>query len=289
MTQYIRPNSYAFYNGGKEAVDYYNRKVVVRRKECPLPFVDGEQKYQNEIEELNKNGFVVFKQAIDHEILDRILLKTNEIIKDKKHLKSHDEHYSMVEDPFIYVPEVQEIAFSDHLVEFATEYFDCLPAIGTFNLRRSYVNDLPPKSTQLFHSDRNSIKFFKFFMYLNDVDSVEDGPLTLIRESNQKRPINHAYQHRWTEQHMKQVYGDDSLIYLTAKKGDLIAATTTHYHRGTKPLTKERTMLTLNYVIHEELEGGRPKTPASWFKIKQEQYDNLPDWKKPVADFLVKV
>jgi len=289
MLNCVYPNNYSFYHRGKGAIDYFNKRITERRNEYSLPYADDEQKYQNEVEQLNKNGFVIFKQAIDHDILDRIMEKTNQIIEEKKYVKAHDEHYSMIADPFIHVPETQEIAFSDQLVKFATEYFNCVPALGTFNLRRSYVNDLPPKSTQLFHSDRNSIKFFKFFMYLNDVDNIEDGPLTLIKESNQKRPLNHSYQHRWSEQDMKQIYGDDSLLYLTAKKGDLIAATTTHYHRGTKPLAKDRTMLTLNYVIHEELEGGLPSSPAKWFKIGQEQYNNLPDWKKPIADFLVKV
>jgi hypothetical protein len=45
-------------------------------------------------------------------------------------------------------------------------------------------------------------------------------------------------------------------------------------------------MLTLNYVIHPELQGGQLPTQEQLFKIKQEQYDNLPDNKKPVADFL---
>jgi len=289
MIQCVYPNSYSFYHNGKKAIDYHNGQVTSRRKKYALPYIEGEQKYQSEVEQLNKNGFVIFKQAVDHDILDKILQKTNKIIEKEKHLKSHDEHYAMVGDIFIHVPEVQEIAFSDHLVRFATEYFNCIPGIGTFNLRRSYVNNLPQKGTQLFHCDRNSIKFLKFFVYLNDVECIEDGPLTLIKESNKKRPINHSYQHRWSEEQMKQIYGDDSFMYLTAKKGDLIAATTTHYHRGTKPISKDRTMLTLNYVIHEELQGGQPSPPSKWFKIKQEQYDNLPDWKKPVADFLVKV
>ena len=42
-------------------------------------------------------------------------------------------------------------------------------------------------------------------------------------------------------------------------------------------------VLTLNYVIHPE-EWNPPS-----FKMKKEDFDNLPDWKKPVADFLVKV
>ena len=289
MLPCVCPNSYSFYQNGKKAVEYYNEQITSRRKEYPLPYVDGEQRYENEVKELNENGFVIFKQAIEHDILDKILHKTEEIIKEGKRLKSHDDHYAVVADPFINVSEVQEIAFSDHLLQFAAEYFKCIPAMGTLNLRRSYVNNLPAKGTQLFHCDRNSIKFFKFFMYLNDVDNVDDGPLTLIKGSDKKRPLNHVYQHRWSEEDMSQIYGEDSLTYLTAKKGDLIAATTTHYHRGTKPTAKERTMLTLNYVVHQELEGGHPSSPAQWFRIRQQDVDQLSDWKKPVADFLTKV
>ena len=75
-------------------------------------------------------------------------------------------------------------------------------------------------------------------------------------------------------------------MYLTAKKGDLLTGFTTSFHRGTKPIRKERTMLTLNYVVHPELQGASLPNLEQLFKIKQEQYDNLPDSKKPVADFL---
>jgi hypothetical protein len=47
-------------------------------------------------------------------------------------------------------------------------------------------------------------------------------------------------------------------------------------------------MLTLNYVIHPELASGALQPPSKRFKMKKEFYDSLPDWKKPVADFLVK-
>jgi len=289
MMQCIDPNSYGFYHKGKVGIEYYNQQITARREKYALPFADGEQRYQDEVDKLNKNGFVIFEQAIDHNVIDRILEKTDRIIEQRHPLKAKDEHYAVIADPFVNVSEVLDIAFSDHLVQFASEYFRCMPALGTFNLRRSYINNLAPKGTQFFHVDRNSIKFFKFFVYLNDVDCVEDGPLTLVKKSGEKRPINHSYQHRWSEEQMKEIYGNDSLMYLTAKKGDLIAATTSFYHRGTKPLSKQRTMLTLNYGVHQELEDGNPLTPAQWFKIGQEQYNNLPDWKKPIADFLEKV
>ena len=134
-----------------------------------------------------------------------------------------------------------------------------------------------------------SLNFFKFFVYLNDVDDPEDGPLTIIRNSNKKRPTIHSIKYRWSENEMRQIYGDDSLVYLTAKKGDLIAATTLCYHRGTKPTRKERTMLTTNYVAHPELNDGLPNNPVNFDKISRKVFDSLPEHKKPVADFLEKV
>ena len=95
--------------------------------------------------------------------------------------------------------------------------------------------------------------------------------------------------HRWDESEMRQLYGDDSLVYLTAKKGDLIAATTICYHRGTKPTRQERTMLTINYVTHPELNDGQPNNPVSFDKISKKVFNSLPEHKKPVADFLEKV
>jgi hypothetical protein len=286
MNSWLYPNQAGFYNGGLPGVEFFNQKFIERKEAYPISPSD---QYSEKIAEMKTNGFVKFKQAIDHDVLDSINDKVNFCIKNQTNLKGFDEHYATVADPFLVSDEVQKIAFSDLLVDYATEFFECMPAIGTFNLRRSFLNNLPPKTTQLFHRDKNSIKFFKFFIYLNDVSSPEDGPLTIVRDSWNKMPINHQNKHRWSEEEIKNTYGEDSIMYLTADKGDLVTGFTTSFHRGTKPIRKERTMLTLNYVIHPELQGGRPGTQDGLFKIKQQQYDNLPDHKKPVADFLIKV
>lgn len=285
-SEWVYPNDPRFYNGHRPGVEYYNQQFKNREQKYPLKLT-GE--FDEKIEDLKTNGFTIWKQAIAHDLLDSIKDKVDFCIKNNTNLKGHDHHYATVADPFLVSDEVQKIAFSDHLVNFAAEYFKCMPGIGTFNLRRSFLNNLPPTTTQLFHRDKNSIKFFKFFMYLNDVDSKEDGPLTLVKDSWKKVPANHLAKHRWSEKEIKNIYGEDSLLYLTAKKGDLITGFTTSFHRGTKPIKQERTMLTINFVIHPELHGGVPGSKDKLFKIKQEQYDNLPDHKKPIADFLIKV
>ena len=63
----------------------------------------------------------------------------------------------------------------------------------------------------------------------------------------------------------------------------MIIANTTCFHRGVPPIKQDRTMLTLNYVVHPE----DWKEPT--FQIRKEDYDNMPDNIKPVADYLVKI
>jgi hypothetical protein len=282
---WIYPNDAKFYNGHRTGVDYYNSQFIGRNEKYPIKLTG---QFDKKIEDLKVNGFTKWEQAINQDTLDTIKDKVDFCIKNNINLKGLDQHYATIADPFLVSGDVQDLAFSDLLVDFGKEFFKCMPAIGTFNLRKSFVNNLPPTTTQLFHRDKNSIKFFKFFMYLNDVDAPEDGPLTLVRDSWNKVPTHHHMKHRWSEQEIKNVYGEESLLYITAKKGDLITASTTSFHRGTKPIRKERAMLTINYVIHPELHRGIPGTKDKYFKIKQQQYNDLPAHKRPVADFLIK-
>ena len=283
---WIYPNQAEYYFGGKAAVDFYNSKVIKRRKDIEIQKTNT---FSEQIDLINENGFVKWSQVIDHDMIDSINDKVSFCIRNKKNLKLNDEHYSMIADPFLHVEECFQIAFSERLIGFAKEYFDCYPALGTFNLRRSYANDLPAKTTQLFHCDRNSIKFFKFFIYLNDVDIAEHGPLTIVKGSHKKRPKHAFSKHRWSDDEIYSLYGEENVKFLTAKKGDLIAATTTCFHKGNKPILKDRTMLTLNYVIHPELAGGRPGQYEDLFKIKQSQVDSLESPLHYAADFLEKV
>ena len=76
------------------------------------------------------------------------------------------------------------------------------------------------------------------------------------------------------------MYGAQSIKKITAKAGDLIVANTTGFHRGTKPDNRERIMLTLNYVIHQERNLDKK------FKTKKAWVDSLSDHKKCMFDFM---
>jgi hypothetical protein len=62
--------------------------------------------------------------------------------------------------------------------------------------------------------------------------------------------------------------------------GDVIIADTTGFHRGTKVRSRDRSMLTINYLLHPE-DWGKAR-----FKIAARDYERLSPKQKVAADFL---
>ena len=112
---------------------------------------------------------------------------------------------------------------------------------------------------------------------------MEDGPLTLVEGSHNRKFIGWQNKYRWTKDEIATIYGEEKIKYMLANVGDLIIATTTAFHRGSKVKSKDRTMYTINYVVHPE----EFKKPV--FKVKKEHIDTLSEDKRPIVDFLLKV
>tara|TARA_Y100000034_G_C6821607_1_gene370084 strand:+ start:80 stop:943 length:864 start_codon:yes stop_codon:yes gene_type:complete len=273
------------YYGGAEAVLRYNKACIARRQIYPI----AAQNHKEIIDNLDTKGYHVVKNAIDKSILFDLLSEFEAVRLAASHvpalLKENNQYFTVINQPLIQCPTTLELAFNKKIINIVSEFFKCTPALGTLNLRRSHVNSDGPIKHQLFHVDQNSIKFVKVFFYLNDVKSVDDGPLTFVENSlhNKFEGWSDQTRYRRSEQEIKAIYGNDSIKYMLADVGDMIIARPTAFHRGTSPTKNMRTMLTLNYVIHPE-EWKQPT-----FEIEREAYRSLSDDVKPVADFLVKV
>lgn len=264
------------------------------------------------IEELNNSGFVIIKNVIDKDLLQRVrqyidncitsaeflnptskdsqrkigdttepslYLTREEILNGQDYLRNNTNYVSIAE-PILNCPEIVNIAFDELLIDIATHYFKCVPAIGGVNLRKSYINNLTEFDTLYFHSDTNSPVFLKFFCYLNDVDE-KGGPFTFIKGSHINRFTGWKSKSRWTYEEMIQQYNKDDIIKLTANAGDLIIANTTGFHRGSKVISNDRYMLTINYVVHPEFNGTQ--TP---YKMRKTDHDSLTPKQKAASDFL---
>ena len=243
---------------------------------------------------LEKKGHYKIENFLDTNQIDLINAKVDEILKDATHPYNQNKisekdaqntkPFIQCLQPLVSVPEIHPFVFNDLIIDIAGAYLDCYPAFGTCNLRRSYVNGLPETGTQTYHVDPNSPRFLKFFIYLNDVDE-DGGPFCYIEGTHQRKfwlngqSFNQMY--NWPTDIINQIHeGQHEVKYFTAKKGDLLMADTNGWHRGTKPFSQNRTMLTLDYVCHvEEWRDSR-------FDFKQSDFDKLDDKYKPLCDFL---
>ena len=266
-------------------------------------YVQRKEKYPNYVpsnsalsiaHEIEKNGHAKVENFIDHKLIDAINSKTRGILDDGDNPYNqskisqldarNSKPYIQVLQPLVSVPEIHSLVFNDFIIDIAGAYLDCQPAFGTCNLRKSFVNSLPEEGTQLYHVDPNSPRFLKFFIYMDDVD-MDGGPFCYVEGSHTKKfeinGVNWNRQYRWPTKDINTIYGEDNVKYLTAKKGDLLVADTNGWHRGTKPLKLDRTMLTLDYVCHDEdFDSSRR------FQFARESYDKLQDNHKPLCDFL---
>lgn len=191
-------------------------------------------------------------------------------------------NYVSIANPLVSCPAVSEAAFNPLLADVAHSYLRCVPAIGGLNLRKSYANSLPEFDTLYFHVDPNSPKFLKFFFYLNDVD-MNGGPFCYVRGSHRRRFAGWLARSRWTPEEIERIYGKQNVVYLTADLGDVIIADTNGFHRGTKVTSRDRFMLTVDYVIHPEFSGTQDN---SLFQIPKELYQRFSPKNRALADLL---
>jgi len=208
-----------------------------------------------------------------------VFLGPDEVRLGQAHYRKHANYVSLNE-PLINSRSVVPIAFRESLTGIAAEYFGCAPAIGSLNLRKSFANGIPEFDTLYFHCDENCPDFLKFFFYLNDVD-LEGGPFCYVRGSHRNRFPGWRSKYRWTHEEIATKYPEQDILFNTAQAGDLIIANTTGFHRGTKVLARDRSMLTLDYVVHEEYWGKTPK-----FKIRRSDLARFTPEQKILADYL---
>jgi hypothetical protein len=149
-----------------------------------------------------------------------------------------------VSDPLVSCPAAVPLLFADIVLDVAAGYYRCPPALISPKIVRSYVNELPETSVNRFHCDYQRVPFLKVFVYLCDVDSVEDGPFCFVAGSHRRKPPGwRKHPLAWSADEITDVYGAAAVRPLTARRGDLILADTRGFHRGIKVRSRPRTML----------------------------------------------
>jgi hypothetical protein len=293
----------------KQRLKYFNEKLKERKQLYGAFEITKE--YESVTSELDKNGFVILKNFVDTSLLNsindsfeffldngenllnvsndsmrikgdtsgsKVFLDKNTLQNGQKYCRNLTNNMAM-ENPMINIPLICDLVFSERFTNISGSYLGVIPALGGLNLRKSFVNGLPEFDTQYFHVDPNSIKFLKFFLYLNNVDE-KGGPFTYVKGSHKNKFTGWQRKYRWSHEEIAGIYGDGSILKLTGNIGDLIIADTNGFHRGAPLVRNDRSMLTFDYVIHPEFDGK-----ANNFKIYSSNFKKLNE-NKALADFL---
>lgn len=180
-----------------------------------------------------------------------------------------------INEPLLKIPGLLELASNDALLSIVSNYFDSPVYLGSVNVRKSFKNELNAYDTQYFHVDKNSHRIVKAFFYLNDVSEEGHGPFCYVKGSHRRKFFGWLRKHRWLDSEIKDIYGQKSFAFGIANVGDLVIADTTGMHKGLKPLTRDRIMITFNYVVHREFSENSPVFKVSGSDIKDLKNKNI--------------
>jgi hypothetical protein len=186
-----------------------------------------------------------------------------------------------IADPLANLSDALAMALDPALVGRAAAYYGCLPLLTFCKVRLAFANALPATDTQLWHADGGSLRIFKALVYLNDVDPG-GGPFCYVAGSHTRRFDGWLERDRFDDAEMRERYGDDALLRLHARAGDVVFAEATGFHCGEKPVAADRGILIVNYCVHEEY-----GFPYAALAAPAAELARLPPWQRAVAHAVV--
>ncbi len=192
-----------------------------------------------------------------------------------------------LKDPLINIPKIINLLCHSKIKSIASHYFGVMPYLTFVKLVKSYKNKYKDHDTQLFHIDDNSVNLLKCFIYLNDVNSKNDGPLYYIKYSFKNIRNYWGKNLRWSEKRLLNIYGKENAIPICAKKGDVILVNTIAFHRGIKPSKKNRYCIIANYGLHPDFTYNNKFDLTS--KISTKHFVNQTRQNKKILSLLRKV
>lgn len=167
--------------------------------------------------------------------------------------------------------ELLKVALDVKLLEIVAAYLGMWPSLHSIQGWYNYPTNEPATSSQLWHHDPEDLKLVKVFIYLEPVDE-RNGPFTYIPRThpfgaNVAKAESGRKRERLPDEQLAGVFPPDSWRVCTGPAGTMILADTLGYHRGGKPTTGTRLLVTFTYT------SGTPLVaePSIWLK-------GTPDW-----------
>lgn len=164
---------------------------------------------------------------------------------------------------------ILRLALDPKLLEIVAGYLGLWPKLHAIHAWLNFPTDEPPRASQMWHRDPEDLRLVKAFIYLVDVDE-ETGPFTYIPKTQSfgeyaGQVPRHNDRKRVADDEMNPVLAPETHMVCTGPEDTMILADTVGYHRGGKPRSKNRILLTFTYA-------------SAWSGKRKLQVSGSPSW-----------
>jgi hypothetical protein len=157
------------------------------------------------------------------------------------------------------LPSIQKLLLVPTFHSIAQEYFGSQPFLTNVAVYQEVAGS--NTNSQLYHYDNDGPKFLKFFFYLTDILTPNDGAHTFIQDShNHAKPPQFKGLKSYTRASLVAHYGQENEISITGPAGTGFVEDSACFHHGTKPKNR-RLLLQIQYAVMDTPCMGDPSRP----------------------------
>ncbi|MFA4870248.1 MAG: hypothetical protein WC623_18765 [Pedobacter sp.] len=128
-----------------------------------------------------------------------------------------------------------KLAFSKEILDPAMDYFGGKLLFESLQVLYSYPTEGKLRESQYWHKDFGDSKSFHGIMYLNDVNTVDQGPFVFINRTDSKKMKRSVLIRRINDEDFKKELGDGRVEYFYGKAGESIFVDPAAcYHYGSR-------------------------------------------------------
>ncbi len=182
-----------------------------------------------------------------------------------------------IKDPLLNIPELIDVVFNSVIYNQVRVDFEITPTVEYLKI----VKHFPNKHTNMvndWHYDNFGQKGTRVVViYLDDIQNIEEGPYTIIDRSDTNTGLN-PDRNVFDDTTVEKFYGKDSSKHFFTNVGDVIFSKGDILHRSTKPITKERTSIIINFEANIPSNRTTDK-----IKLKRLDWYNIQFGKKKLA------
>lgn len=167
-------------------------------------------------------------------------------------------------DQILRAPHVLDLFNDPRVLETAELYLGCKPLLDNIGCWWSYGGESfggreAAKGTQRHHRDLDSLRGFKIFFYLTDVDE-DGGPHVFVKGTHRSRKLSTG--RAITDAEVEAAFGTRDTVTMTGPAGTWFLGDTYGVHKGALPRRGRRLLLSAQYNVNRTPHGPlRPVLP----------------------------